>query len=80
MTRLGEESILVPVGTATADFRGVIRLNETAAFIVEQIKNGASAEQIADAITREYEIDRDAALRNVESVIAKLMEIHAIEA
>lgn len=79
MSELGDESVLVPTGQASSDFHGVIRLNETAAFIVNCMKKDAEAEKIAEALTGEYDVDIQTAEKHVTSVLEKLRKIGAID-
>ena len=37
LSNVGTESVLVPVGAAGEKLRGIVRLNETAAFIVGKL-------------------------------------------
>lgn len=79
MTELGEESVLVPVGEPAEGFRGIVRLNETAAFIIKQLKENTTTDQIVDALLAEYEVERSEAEKHVNAVLSQLREIDAIE-
>ncbi|MFO7622343.1 MAG: PqqD family protein [Bacteroidales bacterium] len=52
----GEEYVLVPVINNIADMDSLFTLNETGAFIWEQIDGKKSVRQIVTALTREYNI------------------------
>ena len=75
---MGEESVLVPVGKAGEKFRGMIRLNETAAYIVEQLKTETTEPRIVDALLIEYEVERETAEKNVAAVLEKLRSVGAL--
>ena len=79
LTELGEDYVLVPTGEAAEKFHGIVRMNQTAAFIVEQVKKGLSASQVVDAVLNEYEVERPEAEKQVKAVFAKLREIGAVE-
>lgn len=66
--------IIVGVGAESIDFNGIININETGAFIWKQMANDTTAEAVADALTAEYEIDKETALRDVNAFMAKLTE------
>ena len=55
--KTGNEYILVPVTNNIADMTSVYTLNETGAFIWDQIDGERNVEEIINAVTREYEID-----------------------
>ena len=55
--KTGNEYILVPVTNNIADMTSVYTLNETGAFIWDQIDGERNVEEIINAVTSEYEID-----------------------
>ena len=63
--KTGNEYILVPVANNIADMNSVYTLNETGAFIWEQIDGKRTIEDIIELVTQEYDIDKDAASNDV---------------
>lgn len=59
--KTGNEFILVPVANNIADMNSVYTLNETGAFIWEQINGERTIEEIINLLVNEYDIDRKAA-------------------
>lgn len=55
--KTGNEYVLVPVTNNIADMNSVYTLNETGAFIWEQINGKRNVEEIISLLTYEYEID-----------------------
>jgi len=55
--KTGSEYILVPVTNNIADMTSVYTLNETGAFIWDQIDGKKDVEEIIKAVTLEYDID-----------------------
>jgi hypothetical protein len=55
--KTGNEYVLVPISNNIADMHSVYTLNETGAFIWEQIDGNRSVEEIISALTSEYDID-----------------------
>ena len=74
-----EGSVLVPVGDAADDFRGIIHLNETAAFIVKQLQKDTTPQKIVEELLSEYEIERSEAALHVKAVLDKLNEAGVIQ-
>lgn len=70
--KTGNEYVLVPVTNNIADMNSVYTLNETGAFIWEQIDGKRSVEEIISALTEEYDIDRESAEEDVFSFIENL--------
>jgi hypothetical protein len=63
--KTGNEYVLVPVTNNIADMNSVYTLNETGAFIWEQIDGKKSVAEIVAALTEEYDIEKDAAEEDV---------------
>ena len=78
MQEVGDDSVLVPVGAAGQRFKGVIRLNSTASFIVEHLKDGATRDELIAALGEEYEGDAEMFGKSVDATIASLREAGAI--
>ena len=55
--KTGNEYVLVPITNNIADMNSVYTLNDTGAFIWEQINGTNNVGEIISALTTEYEID-----------------------
>lgn len=71
--------IVVGVGAASVDFNGMININETGAFLWEIFAKGASVEEAAELMVKEYDIDIDTAKADVVMFAGKLAEADLIE-
>ena len=78
VTNLNDETLLVPVGAVVENFHGIVRTNETAAFLIEQLKKDTTEEELVAALLKEYDVDRATAEKHVHAVLRKLREIKAI--
>jgi hypothetical protein len=77
--KTGNEYVLVPITNNIADMNSVYTLNETGAFIWEQIDGKRSIEEIIAALTAEYDIDNKNAEEDVLSFVenmSKYLIIH----
>ena len=63
--KTGNEYVLVPIANNIADMNSVYTLNETGAFIWEQINGKRSVEELIAAVTAEYDIDYENASKDV---------------
>ena len=70
--KTGDEYVLVPVTNNIADMNSVYTLNETGAFIWEQLDGKRNVEEIIKAVTTEYDIDRTTAESDVYSFIKNM--------
>ena len=62
----------VPVGERVNDLHGIIALNETGAFIWKLLENEKTEEDLARALTEEYEVSYEEALEAVREFIKML--------
>jgi hypothetical protein len=77
--KTGNEYVLVPITDNIADMNSVYTLNETGAFIWEQIDGKRSIEEIISALTFEFDVNRTNAEADVLSFIdnmSKYLIIH----
>ena len=71
--------MMVAVDGNGADFHGLVRSNETAAFIVDCLKRDTTEEEIVGRMLEEYAVSRETARRDVRAILEKLDSIGAIE-
>lgn len=71
--------IVVAVGEAVKDFNGVINLNETGALLWRTLSDGATEQELVDALLNEYEVSEEIARRDVKIFIDKLTEAKLIK-
>lgn len=70
---LDDGLVAVPVGNNNGEFHGVLKLNETAAFILKLLDNETSETEIVDALLKEYNGDKDEISKYVHQYIEKLI-------
>jgi hypothetical protein len=70
--KTGNEYVLVPITNNIADMDSVYTLNETGAFIWEQINGKRSVEEIIITLTGEYDIDNETASNDIFSFIENM--------
>ena len=72
--KLGIGYIVVTVGDASMDFNGVIRLNETGAFLWQSIQDGAdSREKLIQAMLDRYEdLDQETAEKDLDEFLGRV--------
>ena len=60
-------------------FSGIVRSNETAAFIVDCLKEEITVDAIVDAMAARYDAPRETIAADVAEIINTLRGIHALE-
>ena len=76
---VGREQMMVAAGPAAKNFHGLVRFNETAAFIVNCLKKETTEAAIVEAMLAEYEAPRDVVEQDVHRVVEQLRQIGAVE-
>lgn len=79
LRKIGGESVVIPIGNNIADFNGIIRLNESAAFLWGLLKSEITKDNLVKSLIREYKIDEGLAINDVEKFISKLSENNVVE-
>ena len=62
-----------------ASFTGLVRSNQTAAFIVDCLKTETTEEEIVDRMFERYDAPRDLLTRDVARIVEQLRSIHALD-
>jgi hypothetical protein len=71
--KVGGSYVAVAVGETSKKFHGMIRLNETGAFLWKRMaERDITEEELVDALLAEYEIDRNTAAEDVRRMIESL--------
>lgn len=74
LRKLPDMNLVLPKGAMVKDCRKAVVLNDTAAFLYEQLEQDCTAEDCAKALMREYDIDYERACRAAEQTIAGFKE------
>lgn len=79
LRKIANNDMVVPIGNNIADFNGIISLNESAAFLWKRLKEGAELQQLAETLTKEYNINREQAEVDAEDFIERLQKAELLE-
>ncbi len=71
--------IVIAVGERAAEFRGVVKLNETGAFLWNHLELDTDIDALVTAMTDEYEVSEDVARRDVETFVGTLKTAGILE-
>lgn len=75
------ENIIVAEGKENIDFTNIISMNETSAFLWEQIekKDNFDAETLTELLLDNYDVDKETALNDASELIKQWLEAEIIE-
>lgn len=71
--------VVLPLGAATVDFNGILNLNGSGALLWQRLEQGADREELADALTAQYDVSRARALADVDEFYAVLVNAGCAE-
>lgn len=75
-----KENIIVAFGEENIDFSKVISLNESAALMWRAVLGkDFTADDMAEALMQEYEVDRETAQKDAEAMLQQWLEVGLIE-
>lgn len=70
--------ILVPVGDASLELKGLLTLNETGERIWDMLPQCADKEELIWLLLDEYDIDESTLRADVDEFLARLMELNIL--
>lgn len=77
--KTGNEYVLIPVSNNIADMDSVYTINESGAFIWEQIDGNKNIKELTKILMDEYEIDYQTALMDVRGFVDQMKSFLVIE-
>ncbi len=66
--------VVVAVGARAAEYKGMIKLNETGAFLWKQLQQDCTREALIAAMTSEYDVDDATAAVGIDAFIQAVQE------
>ena len=76
---VGDNHIVVPVGAQTVDFRCMITLNDTGAFLWKLLETEQTEETLVTALLEEYDVTAERASADVAAFLANLQDSNLLE-
>lgn len=76
--KIAGETVLVPTGTAAADFNGIITLNDTALFIWESLAEDLTPEELLSRLLEEFDTEEETARKDMEEFLEQLRNHHML--
>ncbi|HIU48077.1 MAG TPA: PqqD family protein [Candidatus Avimonoglobus intestinipullorum] len=78
LRQVAGNNIVIAVGDAAVDFNGLITINSAGAFLWNRLTEGATEEELLDAMLAEYDVDRDTAKKDIDEFLEKLQKADLI--
>ena len=77
--KVADGQIMVPVDNSESNFKGIVRSNSTAAFVVDMLKEGTTKEELLQKLADTYDAPVEKLVADLDKVLEKLRSIDAIE-
>lgn len=77
--KLDNDNYLVPTNETVSNFHGVVRNNETTAFIIDCLQEDTTEEKIVEKMCEIYDATPERIYEGVEYVIDRLRSINALD-
>ena len=72
--KVGDENIVVPVGEASKNFHGMVKLNESGAFLWNFFTENHTEEEAVEALLAEYDVEKSVAEADVHTFVGVLQQ------
>lgn len=79
LRQVADTWVVMPLGSMSVDFNGMLTLNETGALLWKTLENGGDMEALADALTGEYAVSREQALVDAKEFLESLVRAGCAE-
>ena len=74
LKKIGETFYAVPLGRISSEIKGMIKLNDTAAFIWQKIEDGAQENEIVSSVSEKFNTEKEIAQKDFDEFILALKE------
>lgn len=75
LRQVADTWVVLPLGQATVDFKGMLTLNESGLLLWRLLEKGTTREALATALTEEYEVSESEALADADEFVQKLRAV-----
>lgn len=77
--KVARKDVLIPIGGNIANFNGFIELNETAAFLWDELKIPCTGDMLSEKITVEFDVPLEIARQDVKEMLQMFLNNEMIE-
>ena len=73
------EKVLVGEGLGAVDFGRLISLNDTAAYLWEQLEEDSDIDSLTQALCKEYDVEEEVARHDVEAILEEWIKTGVVD-
>lgn len=74
INQIGDNYVAVPVADEVIGFNGALKLNDTAAYIINKLNDEIKYDELINDVKGHFECEKEDAAENVDSIINGLKE------
>lgn len=78
LRKVGKQYVVVATGKSSKSFHGMIRLNDSAAYVFNLLKQDRDEEELIQALIKEYGITEEIAKEDVDNFLVAMKGAGAI--
>ena len=79
LRKIAGSNVVVPIGSETADFNGMMTLNETGAMLFAMLNKDRSIDDLTNAMLSEYDVSAKEAEEDVKAFVETLEKAGMLE-
>lgn len=72
------DNLLIPVGNAANQTKGLIVLSESGVLLYEQLKKGCTEADLVAALLAEYDVSQEEAHADTEAFLSQMRQLHML--
>ena len=76
--QIGDDTILVPIGTTVYEYNGLFALNELGGFLWDLLPEAENEDALVAAVLREYDVDEATARQDIAEFLDKLRQMNIL--
>ena len=79
LRKIAQEQLLIPVGEAAIQVRGLIALSESGGLLFEKLQGGCTREDLIRTLTAEYDVSEETATEDTDAFLDQMRQLKILE-
>lgn len=79
LRNVADTNVVVPVAQNALNYKGMLSLNETGAFLWKALEEETGREALVEAMLKEYDTDRETAVSDIDAFLDRVRAYGALE-
>lgn len=79
LRKIAQEQLLIPVGEAAIQVRGLIALSESGGLLFEKLQGGCTREDLIRTLTAEYDVSEETAAEDTDVFLDQMRQLKILE-